>query len=163
MKTKSKSVKELIEIIRDLHQQNKTVVFTNGVFDILHPGHVEYLAEARTFGDVLILGLNSDSSVKRIKGNSRPIVAEQDRIKILSALEMIDYICLFSEDTPQTLIEQLIPDVLVKGGDYKIEEIVGREVVEKNGGKILTIPLTEGKSTTNIIEKIRVLVREGKL
>jgi rfaE bifunctional protein nucleotidyltransferase chain/domain len=132
----------------------KTVVFTNGVFDILHRGHVEYLTKARALGDVLIVGLNSDESVRRIKGPRRPIVNERDRAFILSHLDCVDFVCLFPEDTPGPLITEIVPDVLVKGADWKVEEIVGRETVEAAGGRVATIEFTPDRSTTGIIERI---------
>lgn len=135
-------------------QQNKKVVFTNGVFDILHRGHVEYLLSAKKLGDVLIIGLNSDSSVKSIKGPLRPIVNEKDRGFILCQLACVDAVCLFDEDTPFNLISAIVPDVLVKGADYSIENIVGRDVVEKAGGIVKTIEFVPDRSTTNIVETI---------
>ncbi len=161
IREKIKSLSELSQIRRKLKRENKKVVFTNGVFDILHRGHVEYLEVAWLKGDCLIVGLNSDISVRKIKQKGRPIVSEYDRALVLAALTFVDYICLFDEETPADLINTLIPDVLVKGGDYKIDDIVGREVVEKNGGEVVTIPLTPNRSTTDIIDKIAQLVKEG--
>ncbi len=135
-------------------QLRKRVVFTNGVFDILHRGHVEYLAAAKRLGDVLIIGVNSDESVKRIKGPLRPIVSESDRAYILSQLVCVDAACLFSEDTPFNLISTLVPDVLVKGADYALNDIVGRDVVERAGGTVQTIEFVPDKSTTGIVETI---------
>lgn len=132
----------------------RKVVFTNGVFDILHRGHVEYLQKARELGDLLIIGLNSDDSVRRIKSPRRPLCSQEDRAVVLSALSCVDHIVLFDEDTPQKLIETLIPDILVKGADYSVEQIVGADVVLKNGGKVLQIELTPGKSTTELIKKV---------
>ena len=132
----------------------KKVVFTNGVFDLLHRGHVEYLEKARELGDLLVIGLNSDASVQRIKGPRRPLCSQEDRAAVLSALACVDHIVLFDEDTPQKLIEALIPDILVKGADYSVEQIVGADVVLKNGGKVLPIELTPGKSTSGLISKI---------
>lgn len=134
-----------------VRNKDHVVVFTNGCFDVLHRGHVTYLAAARDLGDCLVVGLNSDTSVKRLKGESRPINNENDRAFVLAALSFIDYIILFEEDTPQRLIEQVKPDILVKGGDYKIENIVGADFVQKNGGKVLTIPFVDGYSSTKII------------
>jgi rfaE bifunctional protein nucleotidyltransferase chain/domain len=131
------------------------IVFTNGCFDILHRGHVEYLSKAKSYGDILIVGLNSDTSVKRLKGESRPYINEDDRGYILSNLKAVDAVVLFNEDTPYKIINKIIPDVLVKGGDYKLEEIVGRETVEKNGGKVETVGFIKGNSTSILIEKIR--------
>ncbi len=135
-----------------------TIAFTNGCFDILHRGHVAYLEQAAQLADFLVVGLNSDDSVRRLKGEERPYIPQEDRAFILSRLEMVDVVCIFEQDTPLELIQRVKPDFLVKGGDYNLENIVGREFVEGNGGKVLTIPLIKGRSTTNIIKKI-----EGKL
>ena len=139
---------------QELHGQYRRVVFTNGCFDVLHRGHVTYLAQARDLGDCLVVGLNSDSSVKRLKGENRPINGEQDRALVLAALSFVDHILFFEEDTPQNLIEQVRPDILVKGGDYQIENIVGADCVLKNGGKVLTIPFVDGYSSTKIIQAL---------
>jgi len=141
-------------IIANLKKQGKKIVFTNGCFDIIHPGHVIYLAEAKKMGDILFLGLNSDASVKRLKGEKRPILNENERATILSHLEMIDFVCIFDDDTPYELIKIVKPDILVKGGDWSVENIVGRDIVESYGGKVVNIPYLEGKSTTGIIERI---------
>jgi D-beta-D-heptose 7-phosphate kinase/D-beta-D-heptose 1-phosphate adenosyltransferase len=146
---------EIEKICNSLREQNKKIVFTNGCFDILHRGHIEYLTKAKEFGDVLIVGLNSDTSVKRLKGKDRPINSESDRARILDALKPVDYVVIFEEDTPLRLIQMVKPDVLVKGGDYKVEEIVGSEFVMSYGGKVEIIPFVEGKSTTKIIQKIK--------
>ena len=130
----------------------KKIVFTNGVFDILHRGHVQYLTKAKSLGDVLIVGLNTDASVRRLKGKSRPIQNQQDRAVILCALRMVDHVILFSQDTPEKLIKKLKPDVLVKGADYKIAEIAGADFVQSYGGKVRRIRLTPGRSTTRIIK-----------
>lgn len=135
-------------------REGKKVVFTNGVFDILHRGHAEYLLAAKKLGDVLIVGLNSDLSVKKIKGPLKPIVPESDRAFLLSQLISVDAVCLFDEETPYELISAIVPDVLVKGADYSIENIVGRDVVEKSGGTVQTIDFVPDRSTTNIIETI---------
>ncbi|MDT8322890.1 MAG: D-glycero-beta-D-manno-heptose 1-phosphate adenylyltransferase [Bacteroidota bacterium] len=137
-----------------LRQEGKRLVFTNGVFDILHRGHCEYLADARAHGDALVVGLNSDDSVQRLKGPGKPIVGEEDRAAVLSALRAVDYVVIFGDDTPIHLITELRPDVLIKGGDYTLDDIVGRTEVESAGGQVLTIPLTEGRSSTNIISTI---------
>jgi rfaE bifunctional protein nucleotidyltransferase chain/domain len=134
-------------------RKGKRIVFTNGCFDILHPGHIYLLAAAKKLGDLLIVGLNSDDSVRRLKGPSRPINNEQIRDENLSAINEVDFIILFTEDTPESLIQQVKPDILVKGGDYKSEEIVGSDFVKSYGGKVMTIPILEGHSTTNLIEK----------
>lgn len=132
----------------------KKVVFTNGCFDLLHIGHLRYLAEARCLGDLLVIGLNSDASVQAIKGPNRPIIPEEDRAEVLAAMEMVDYVSLFDEPTPQQLIEAVQPDVLVKGGDWSIDTIVGREVVWARGGRVLNIPVVEGLSTSAIIRQV---------
>lgn len=137
-----------------LARKRKRVVFTNGTFDILHRGHVEYLATARGMGDVLIVGLNTDASIRRIKGNGRPINPQRDRAIVLAALGCVDYVCLFGDDTPERIIRRLLPDVLVKGADWKKSMIVGRETVEAHGGAVRTIRLTKGRSTTGVIERI---------
>jgi len=137
------------------HESGKKIVFTNGCFDVLHRGHVEYLNAARKYGDLLLVGVNTDSSVKKIKGENRPLVGEQDRAFILSQLIAVDAVVLFSEETPYNLINEVIPDVIVKGGDYTVNEVVGREIVEASGGEVIIIPLVTGRSTTNIINKIR--------
>lgn len=133
----------------------KNIVFTNGCFDILHIGHMRYLQEAAKLGDILVVGLNSDASVKRLKGTSRPINSELERAEMLCAFEFVDYVIIFEEDTPLELIKKIQPDVLVKGGDYENEYIIGTNEVESRGGKLVLIPFVEGKSTTNIIEKIQ--------
>jgi len=136
-------------------KENLKIVFTNGCFDVLHRGHVEYLEKAKSFGDVLIVGLNSDESVKRLKGNFRPLVSEDDRGYVLLGLQSVDAVVVFEEDTPHSLISNIIPDVLVKGGDYSIKDIVGRDIVESNGGQVVTVKFIEGKSSSSIIEKIQ--------
>jgi len=137
------------------HLQNKKVVFTNGCFDLLHPGHVKLLRQASAFGDYLIVGLNTDSSIRRLKGENRPVLEEADRLEMLSALDCVDAVVLFGEDTPLRLIKAVKPDVLVKGSEYKINDIVGRDIVEDGGGRVERVPLLRGKSTTDLIEKIR--------
>jgi rfaE bifunctional protein nucleotidyltransferase chain/domain len=159
LQDKIKVLSELIRIRKDLKKEGQKVVFTNGVFDILHRGHVEYLEKAKSLGDVLMLGLNTDASVKKIKGSNRPVMGQDDRAIILAGLSSVDYICLFEEEKPENLIQELIPDILVKGGDYQIDDIVGRETVEANGGKVVTIDLVEGQSTTSIIEKMVKLAK----
>ncbi len=140
-----------------LRRANKTITiaFTNGCFDILHKGHVAYLEKAAAQADILVVGLNSDDSVRRLKGEDRPYVPQEDRAYILSRLEMVDVVCIFEQDTPLELIMRVKPDILIKGGDYRLDEIVGREYVESRGGKVLTIPLIQGRSTTNIIKRIK--------
>lgn len=150
------SKESLQTFLNDCEKQNKKVVFTNGCFDILHRGHVEYLCQARDLGDVMVLGLNTDASVKRQgKSPERPINNEETRATILAGLECIDAIILFDEDTPYELIKFVQPDVLVKGDDYKAEDIVGYDIVTAKGGKVITIPLVKGFSTTNLIAKMK--------
>ena len=146
---------ELPARLRLLREGGRRIVFTNGCFDLLHAGHVRYLQAARELGDALVLGLNSDSSVKRLKGASRPLVPEEDRAIMLSALESVSLVVIFGEDTPDALIREVMPDVLVKGGDYKAEEIVGYDTVTQNGGRVEIIPFVEGCSTTNLVNLIR--------
>ena len=134
--------------------KNKKVVFTNGCFDILHLGHVEYLAKAAMLGDILLIGINSDSSVHRLKGNSRPINDEHSRSMVLASLEFVTHVVLFDEETPYELIKTIQPDILVKGKDYTVEQIVGHDIVQAKGGKVETIELTPGYSTTSIEQKI---------
>lgn len=136
----------------NLHQQK--LVFTNGCFDVLHFGHVHYLLEARRLGDLLVIGLNSDASVRRLKGESRPINGEKERAFVLAAMEFVDFVVVFEEDTPEELIKVVKPDVLVKGGDYQIENIVGADFVMQNGGAVTTIPFVEGFSSSHIIEQL---------
>jgi D-glycero-beta-D-manno-heptose 1-phosphate adenylyltransferase len=131
------------------------VVFTNGVFDLLHPGHVRYLQEARALGDVLIVGLNSDESVRRNKGADRPITPENERAEVLAALTCVDAVVVFPEDTPADIIGRILPDVLVKGADWPADQIVGRDTVEARGGRVVLVPVEQGYSTTAIVERIR--------
>ncbi len=133
----------------------KKIVFTNGCFDILHAGHIHYLKEAKKLGDFLLVALNSDESVKKIKGDKRPLVSEKNRMIVMEALYFVDFVTLFNEETPYDLIKMILPDVLVKGGDWDIEKIVGKDIVERNGGTVLNIPFKDAFSTTSIIEKIR--------
>ncbi len=149
-----KSREEILAIRKELKASGKNVVFTNGCFDILHAGHVDYLTKAKSSGDVLIIGLNSDASVRRIKGEKRPIVPQEERGFLLSSLKAVDYVTLFEEDTPFEIISALIPDVLIKGADWPLDKIVGRDVVEANGGKVQTIEFVNPSSTTNIIQTI---------
>lgn len=149
-----KNHKKLKEILDRLKKSGKKIVFTNGCFDLIHPGHVDYLEKAKSLGDILVVAINSDSSVKRLKGEKRPILNENDRVKIISSFYFVDYVTIFQEDTPYNLIKILIPDILVKGGDWDIDKIVGKDIVEKNGGKVLNIEFKEGYSTSGIIEKI---------
>ena len=146
---------ELEAIVKKLKDRNLKIVMTNGCFDILHKGHVTYLKDAKKLGDILIVAVNTDRSVQALKGSSRPIVPLDGRMSVLSALESVDYVVPFDEDTPQRLIAKILPDILVKGGDYKIEDIAGHVEVLSNGGQVLTIPVVEGFSTTNIVNRIR--------
>lgn len=149
-----KSLEELVKIRKKLKEENKKVVFTNGVFDILHSGHADYLAKSKALGDILIVGLNSDASVKKIKGDKRPIITETERAFILSNLKSVDYVTLFDEDTPKELIEVLVPDILVKGADWQMDKIVGKDIVESNGGEVKTIDFVNEQSTSKIIKSI---------
>jgi rfaE bifunctional protein nucleotidyltransferase chain/domain len=145
---------ELVLVRRQLKQQGKKVVFTNGCFDIIHRGHIEYLTKAKTLGDILFVGVNTDISVRNLKGDHRPIVSQDDRAFVLAALGMVDYVCLFDEDTPYELIKSVVPDVLVKGSDWSVDKIVGKDIVEAGGGIVQTIDFIPNRSTTNIIQKI---------
>lgn len=143
--------KNIIEVAK---QKENKIVFTNGCFDILHVGHVRYLRESKKLGDILIVGMNSDDSVRRLKGESRPVNCEDDRAEVLCALECVDYVSIFDEDTPFELISTIIPDIITKGGDYNPDQIVGADIVAQNGGKVVVINYVEGKSTSKVIEKI---------
>ena len=145
-----------------LRRQGKRIVFTNGCFDLIHPGHVRYLRAAKRLGDVLVVALNSDVSVRRLKGPSRPLVPEGDRCQVIAALEMVDYVTLFDEDTPYELIKQLGPDVLVKGGDWKPDDIVGADIVRARGGVVRSLRFAQGYSTTRLVERIRSKVQRPK-
>lgn len=148
------SLSNLKAIRSELKAAHKKVVFTNGVFDLIHAGHVDYLSKAKELGDVLIVGLNSDNSVKRIKGEKRPILMQEERAFVLYSLKPVDYVIFFDEDTPEKLISELVPDVLVKGADWTIDKIVGKEVVEKNGGEVKAIEFVNDQSTSKIIDLI---------
>jgi len=154
------TIDELSRIRKHLKELKKTVVFTNGCFDILHAGHVDYLNKSKALGDVLIIGMNSDSSMARIKGNKRPIVPQTERAFILANLKAVDYVTIFEEDTPYEILKKLIPDVLVKGADWAIEDIVGKDIVEAAGGKVETIEFANMQSTTNIIKTVLEKFRE---
>ncbi len=147
------SLDQLVEILEAIRGKKK-IVFTNGCFDIIHAGHCHYLARARSLGDLLVVGLNSDSSVRRIKGPKRPVIPQEQRALVLDSLRPVDYVVIFEEDTPQRLIEAIRPDILVKGGDWELDKIVGREFVESYGGKVVTIPFEHDLSTSKIIERI---------
>ena len=148
------SLSEIKTIRLKLKAEGKQVIFTNGVFDLIHAGHVDYLSKAKSLGDVLIVGLNSDDSVKRIKGDKRPILKQEERAFILTNLKPVDYVIFFDEDTPEKLISEIIPDILVKGADWSVEKIVGKDVVEKNGGKVMNIKFVNDQSTSKIIDLI---------
>jgi rfaE bifunctional protein nucleotidyltransferase chain/domain len=149
------SLDELLGLREGLRASDKIVVFTNGVFDLLHVGHVRYLAAARGLGDALIVALNSDRTVRELKGNGRPVINESERAEILAALRQVDYVTIFDDVSPRFLITKLLPDVLVKGGDYELDEIHGREEVEAAGGKVISLPFVQGASTSTIIERMK--------
>ena len=138
-----------------LRRAGKKLVFTNGVFDILHVGHVRYLAQAKELGDALVVAINSDASVRELKGEARPLVNQNDRAEVLSALSSVDYVTVFDNISPRSLIAKLLPDVLVKGGDYALDQIHGREDVEAAGGRVISLPFVEGSSTSQIIERMK--------
>ena len=148
-------LKDNIEIINRIKADRKKIVFTNGCFDLLHVGHIRYLAQAKRLGDFLIIGLNSDSSVKELKGEDRPINSFEDRATLLSAIESVDLVIMFEEQTPENLIKDIVPDILVKGGDYNIEDIIGYQTVMQNGGQVKTLSFYDGYSSTNYINKIK--------
>lgn len=150
-------ISELEGLLELLKSNGEKIVFTNGCFDILHSGHIHYLQKAKQMGDLLIVGLNSDASVQRLKGTNRPVNKLTDRVTMLSALESVDFVIPFEEDTPIELIRNIAPDILVKGGDYSKEDIVGAELVEENGGKVAIIEFSDGYSTSLFIEKIKAL------
>ncbi len=151
---KVKTLDEMVRIRARLKSEGKRLVFTNGCFDLLHIGHVRYLNSARAMGDALVVAVNSDRSIREIKGEARPIVPEGERAEVLAALSSVDYLFIFDDPTPQRVIDALVPDVLVKGADWGISEIVGRETVERAGGVVQNIPLVEGASTTGLIRKV---------
>lgn len=146
---------KLAPVLKNLQNQGQKVVFTNGVFDLLHLGHVTYLQEARKKGDLLVVGLNSDASVRRIKGPLKPLLPLEERAEMLLALSCVDYTTFFEEDDPYNIIKILRPDVLVKGGDWAIDKMIGGDLVQSWGGKVLNIPVVEGRSTTNLIQMVR--------
>ena len=155
LKAKILKIKDLSQIIKQWRLNGDKIVFTNGCFDLIHLGHLEILARSADLGDKLVVAINSDMSIKKIKGNSRPIIEEDSRAKQLAAIEFIDAVILFNEDTPYDLINILKPDVLTKGGDYKKNDIVGNQLINKEQGEVVIIPLTQGYSTTSILEKIK--------
>lgn len=148
-------MKEYIQIIEKIKKEGKKIIFTNGCFDIIHAGHVDYLEKAKSLGDFLIVGLNSDDSVKRLKGNCRPINTQEQRKRVLEGLKAVDMVIIFDEDTPERLIKEIKPDILVKGGDWKVENIVGADFVMSYGGKVYSIDFVFDTSTTKIIEKVK--------
>ena len=150
----------MARIVGNLHRRGKKIVFTNGCFDLLHVGHARYLTQARRQGDVLVVGLNSDRSVRALKGETRPLIPQADRAEILAALEAVDYVTVFDEQTPLELIKLLAPDVLVKGGDWKVDQIVGAKEVRRCGGKVVVAPEVEGRSTRGIIAEVTRRFRE---
>jgi D-glycero-beta-D-manno-heptose 1-phosphate adenylyltransferase len=156
IQSRIKTLPELLLIVNGLKAMNKTVVFTNGVFDILHEGHIASLSQAAQEGDYLIVAVNGDGSVKKLKGDSRPINNENSRALLLASLLIVDAVIIFHEDTPLELIKQLLPDVMVKGGDYTVEQIAGAKEVIANGGRVVINPIVEGFSTTGTIEKMRL-------
>ena len=154
-KSKILSNKNLKNTINALRQFGKKIVFTNGCFDILHPGHLKLLKEAKSFGDILIVGLNSDGSLKLLKGENRPIVKQKDRLVIIASLKIVDFVIIFEEETPFNLIKSISPDVLVKGGDYNIDEIVGGDYINQIGGEVKIVKLKEGYSTSKLINNLK--------
>ena len=155
MKAKRLSTEEMLNERERLRAAGARLVFTNGVFDLLHVGHVRYLAQARELGDALVVAINSDRSVRELKGPDRPVFEEAERAEILAALRSVDYVVVFDDISPRSLIGQLLPDVLVKGGDYQIDEIHGREEVEAAGGKVIPLPFVPGASTTSLIKRVK--------
>jgi rfaE bifunctional protein nucleotidyltransferase chain/domain len=156
------SQEELVQLVGRESRGSRRIVFTNGCFDLLHPGHVRLLEEARSLGDALVVGLNSDASVRKVKGSTRPLISQQERAEILAALAAVDFVAIFDEPTPREIISRLLPDVLVKGADWGANEIVGRAEVEQAGGKVISIKLQPGYSTTNILQKIVAADAPGK-
>jgi len=148
------SLDELLGVREGLRAAGKTVVFTNGVFDLIHVGHVRYLAGARALGDALVVAVNSDGAVRKLKGEGRPIVNEHERAEILAAIRQVDFVNIFDDVSPRSLIARLLPDVLVKGGDYALDEIHGREEVEAAGGRVVSLPFIAGASTTNLLDRM---------
>ena len=155
MNTKVLSPKKLLGVREGLRTSGKKLVFTNGVFDLLHVGHVRYLESAKSLGDVLVVAINSDRTVRELKGNDRPLNNESERAEVLSALRAVDYVTIFDDISPRKLITQLLPDILVKGGDYDLDEIHGREEVEAAGGKVVSLAFVKGASTSSIIDRIK--------
>jgi D-beta-D-heptose 7-phosphate kinase/D-beta-D-heptose 1-phosphate adenosyltransferase len=155
MKEKILSMDQMLAERERLRAAGKRLVFTNGVFDLLHVGHVRYLAEARALGDALVVAVNSDRSVRELKGPERPVFDQDERAEILAALRDVDYVIVFDDNSPRATIKKLLPDVLVKGGDYQLDEIHGREEVEAAGGKVVSLPFVPGASTTSVLQKMK--------
>jgi rfaE bifunctional protein nucleotidyltransferase chain/domain len=155
MKEKILSLEKLLGVRQGLRAEGKRLVFTNGVFDLLHVGHVRYLGEARALGEALVVAINSDRTVRELKGDGRPVVNEDERAEVLAALRQVDYVTIFDDASPRSLIARLLPDVLVKGGDYGLDEIHGRDEVETAGGKVVSLPFVEGVSTSAMIERMK--------
>jgi rfaE bifunctional protein nucleotidyltransferase chain/domain len=155
MKDKIVGTDQMIDVRERLRATGARLVFTNGVFDLLHVGHVRYLAAARALGDALVVAINSDRSVRELKGPDRPVFAEAERAEILAALRNVDYVVIFDDISPRSLIKKLLPDVLVKGGDYQLDEIHGREEVEAAGGRVVSLPFVPGASTTSLLERMK--------
>ncbi|OGW55860.1 MAG: glycerol-3-phosphate cytidylyltransferase [Nitrospirae bacterium RBG_19FT_COMBO_55_12] len=164
MQSKIKTISELRPLLDILKSAGTKIVFTNGCFDLIHTGHTRYFAKARSFGDILVVAVNSDASVRRIKGEKRPINPQDERAEVLAALGSVDFVVIFDESDPHKVIAALQPDVLVKGGDWPVEKIIGRDIVEARGGTVISVPYIEGASTTGIIEKIvKRYGEDGKL
>ncbi|HKR22332.1 MAG TPA: D-glycero-beta-D-manno-heptose 1-phosphate adenylyltransferase [Pyrinomonadaceae bacterium] len=155
MKAKILSIEEMLAERQRLRAAGARLVFTNGVFDLLHVGHVRYLAQARALGDALVVAINSDRAVRELKGPGRPVFQQDERAEILANLRVVDYVCIFDNDSPRSLVSQLLPDVLVKGGDYQLDEIHGREEVEAAGGIVISLPFVDGASTTSLIARMK--------
>jgi D-beta-D-heptose 7-phosphate kinase/D-beta-D-heptose 1-phosphate adenosyltransferase len=161
MSGKIVSIDELLRERARLSEEGQRLVFTNGCFDILHVGHVRYLRAARELGDALLVAINSDRSVRELKGAGRPIMNEGERAEMLAALSAVDYVTIFDDTSPRSLIAEILPDILVKGGDYNLDEIHGREEVERAGGQVLSLPFVEGASTSSIIGRVRKVIGDG--
>lgn len=162
MNVKIKTADELLPLLEILRAAGRKIVFTNGCFDIIHTGHTRYLAKARSFGDILVVAVNSDASVRGIKGEKRPVNPEAERAEVLAALGSVDFVVIFDEPDPYKIIAALQPDVLVKGGDWPVEKIIGRDIIESRGGTVMSVPYIEGASTTGIIEKIVKTYGKGR-
>ncbi len=161
MSRKIKTLPALKKILKTVRRRNKKIVFTNGCFDLLHRGHVEYLKKSRSLGDILVVALNSDSSVRRLKGKNRPVTPQDDRANILAGLEPVDFVIIFREDTPLNLIKALKPDILVKGADWDKNKIAGKEIVESYGGRVEAVPYLRGYSTTSLLNKLKLASLRG--